>query len=97
MAELEGRLGRAEQRARYTSLADRLKAVHAKTLFNPQTGWLAWWKSKEGELRDHATPIVNGLVIEYGLVEPAMAPVARARLRRVPRPVTGSGRFILVR
>ncbi len=71
VAELEGRLGRAEKRARYTSLADRLKAVYARTLFNPRTGWLAWWKSKDGELHDYASPIVNGLAIEYGLVEPA--------------------------
>ena len=37
---------------------------------NPQTGWLAWWKSADGELHDYASPIVNGLAIEYGLVEP---------------------------
>ena len=37
---------------------------------NPATGWLAWWKSADGELHDYATPIVNGLAIEYGLVEP---------------------------
>ncbi|MHB0959557.1 MAG: alpha-L-rhamnosidase-related protein [Pirellulaceae bacterium] len=69
LADLEQRLGRAEQATRYHDLADRLKASYAKTLFNPATGWLAWWKSEDGELHDYATPIVNGLAIEYGLVE----------------------------
>jgi hypothetical protein len=70
LADLEGQLGRAQQQARYTELADRLKDVYFKTLYNPATGWLAWWKSADGQLHDYATPIVNGLAIEYGLVEP---------------------------
>ena len=35
-----------------------------------ETGWLAWWKSRDGELHDYASPTLNGLAIEYGLVEP---------------------------
>lgn len=70
LAELEGQLGRAQQQAHYTQLADRLRATYFKTLYNPATGWLAWWKSADGQLHDYATPIVNGLAIEYGLVEP---------------------------
>lgn len=82
LAELEGRLKRGEQQTRYTQLADRLKAAYFKTLFNPQTGWLAWWKSEDGELHDYASPIINGLAIEYGLVEPAQGREILARLRR---------------
>jgi hypothetical protein len=70
LAELEGKLGRVQQQTHITELADRLKAVYFKTLYNPATGWLAWWKSADGHLHDYATPIVNGLAIEYGLVEP---------------------------
>jgi len=70
LAEIEGQLGRVQQQTRYTQLADRLKAVYVKTLYNPTTGWLAWWKSADGQLHDYATPVVNGLAIEYGLVEP---------------------------
>lgn len=70
LAELEQRLGRTEQCARYQELADRLQATYAKTLFNPATGWLAWWKSEDGELHDYASTVVNGLAIEYGLVAP---------------------------
>lgn len=81
LAALEVRLKRGEQEARYTQLADRLKAAYFTTLFNPQTGWLAWWKSEDGELHDYASPIINGLAIEYGLVEPAPGREILARLR----------------
>jgi|GEM_PF-154431 len=73
LADLERKLGRTEKAAEYTQLADRLKAVYAKTLYNPKTGWLAWWKSRDGELHDYASPTLNGLAIEYGLVEPGRA------------------------
>jgi hypothetical protein len=81
LADLEGKLGRREQQARYTQLADKLKAAYAPTLLNPATGWLAWWKSTDGELHDYAAPTVNGLAIEYGLVEPARGREILARLR----------------
>jgi hypothetical protein len=80
LAELEGQLARTKQQAHYTELADRLKAVYAKTLFNPETGWLAWWKSSDGHLHDYATPIVNGLAIEYGLIAPEEGRQILARL-----------------
>jgi hypothetical protein len=80
LAELEGRLNRTAQQLHYTQLADRLKAVYAKTLYNPATGWLAWWKSADGELHDYATPVVNGMAIEYGLVEPDEGRKILARL-----------------
>lgn len=70
LADLEEKLGRSEQASHYCQLADRLQAAYAPTLLNPKTGWLAWWKSADGELHDYATPIVNGLAIEYGLVKP---------------------------
>jgi hypothetical protein len=80
LAELEGQLGRVQQQTHFTELADRLKAVYFKTLYNPATGWLAWWKSADGKLHDYATPIVNGMAIEYGLVEPDEGQKILARL-----------------
>ncbi|MGD0093013.1 MAG: hypothetical protein ABSE73_24135 [Planctomycetota bacterium] len=82
LADLESKLRRTEQQARYTQLADKLKAAYCKTLLNPATGWLAWWKSSDGELHDYASPVVNGLAIEYGLVEPALGREILARLRK---------------
>lgn len=82
LADLEHKLGREEQRARYTQLADKLKSAYAKTLLNPATGWLAWWKSADGELHDYAAPTINGLAIEYGLVPPAQGREILAKLRK---------------
>jgi hypothetical protein len=81
LADLEEQLGRTEKRRHYTVLADRLKAAYFKALYNPATGWLAWWKSEDGMLHDYGSPIVNGLAIEYGLVEPAQGRQILARLR----------------
>jgi hypothetical protein len=82
LADLERKFGRGEQQARYTQLADKLKASYVPTLLNPATGWLAWWKSADGQLHDYAGPTVNGLAIEYGLVEPAQGRAILARLRK---------------
>ncbi len=81
LADLEQKLGRGEQKIRYTQLADKLKAAYAPTLLNPATGWLAWWKSADGQLHDYAAPTVNGLAIEYGLVPPQQGREILARLR----------------
>ncbi len=81
LADLEHRLGRTEKRARYSRLADRLKAVYRDALFNPTTGWLGMWRSADGELHDYASPVWNGIAIEYGLVDPAEGRQILSRLR----------------
>lgn len=80
LADLESKLGRRDQQRRYNRLADRLKAAYHKALFNPKNGWLAWWKSKDGQLHDYAAPVVNGLAIEYGLVSKDQGKRILARL-----------------
>ena len=87
-ADLERRLGRGEKAARYSRLADRLKAAYAKTLYNPRNGWLSWWKSRDGEFHDYASPTLNGMAIEYGLVEPDLA---RGILDRLWRKMSEAG------
>ncbi len=86
LAGLEKKMGRGDKRDIYSRLADKLKVSYAKTLYNPKSGWLAWWKSRDGELHDYASPTLNGLAIEYGLVEPERADrVLRAMLERQMR------------
>jgi len=80
LADLEMTLDRADAARRYGGLADRLKAAYAKTLYNAETGWLAWWKSADGELHDYATLVVNSLAIEYGLVDSKQGEQIMARL-----------------
>ena len=81
LADLESRLGHIELNRRYSELAQKLKAAYVRTLYNKDTGWLAWWKSSDGRLHDYASPAVNGLAIEYGLVEPEQGRQILARLR----------------
>jgi hypothetical protein len=69
LADLESKLRREEQRSRYARLAERLKAAYARSLYNPETGWIGGWRSQDGKLHDYASPVVNGLAIEYGLVD----------------------------
>jgi hypothetical protein len=69
LADLESKLHREDQRSRYARLAERLKAAYARTLYNPETGWIGGWKSQDGKLHDYASPVINGLAIEYGLVD----------------------------
>jgi Bacterial alpha-L-rhamnosidase 6 hairpin glycosidase domain len=82
LAELEGKLGRTSQQKRYRQLANRLKRAYVRVLYNPATGWLGWWRSADGELHDFASPVVNGLAIEYGLVEQAQGRDILLRLWR---------------
>ena len=71
-----------------------MQAVYAETLFNPDTGWLGWWRSEDGRLHDPASPLINGMAIEYGLVDVALGRAILARLREKMRQV-GFTRFDL--
>jgi hypothetical protein len=88
LADLEAKLGRRKQQARYLELARNLKAAYVKTLYNPKTGWLGWWRSADGELHDYASPVVNGMAIEYGLVDAAQG---RKILDRLWTKISGAG------
>jgi hypothetical protein len=81
LADLERKLGRTTRQDKYTALADRLKKSYAKVLMNWEKGWLGWWRSRDGELHDYATPVVNAMAIEYGLIEPAQGKEILSRLR----------------
>ena len=70
LADLESRLGRKEKRDHYLQWAGRLKSVYEKTFYNPATGWLGWWRSRDGMLHDIATDVVADAAIMYGLVPP---------------------------
>ncbi len=81
LSDLESKIGRNVGTDKYKALAGRLKAAYYKTLYNPKTGWLAWWKSEDGQLHDYASPTLNGLAIDYGLVEKEQAREILKRLR----------------
>lgn len=88
LADLEKQMQRPEQQQQYTQRADRLKSVYVKTFLNPKTGWLAWWKSEDGEVHDLSSPMITSLAICYGLVEPSQG---RQMLDRLWRKIEAVG------
>ncbi len=70
-AGMAHRLGYGEDASRYARSAAKLKEAYWSTLFNPATGWIAGWKSADGQLHDHAFVMINSMAICYGLVPPA--------------------------
>jgi len=70
LADVEKQLQRPERQAEYTRRADRLKAAYFKTFFDPDSGWLIWWQSRDGQRHNLSSPMINSLAICYGLVEP---------------------------
>ena len=70
---LAGKSGDAEGAARYGGRAAKLKASFRKTFFNPETGWIAWWRSLDGALHDVHSDVPTSLATLYGLLEPADA------------------------
>jgi len=71
LAELEGQLGRDEQKQRYRQMTDRLKTVFLKTFYNPETGWLGWWRSQDGKLHDIHSDVPTSFAITYGVIDKA--------------------------
>jgi len=61
--------GRKEQARQFEQAARKLKAAYYKTFYNPQTGMLAGWKSRDGKLHDYAFTFIQGLAITYGMVD----------------------------
>ena len=70
LAALQKKLGRDEKAAKYTALAERLKQAFIPAFLNPETGWLGWWRSADGELHDVWSDMPTSLAINNGLVTP---------------------------
>jgi len=69
LAKMEKKAGNDEQAARFEKAAEKLKAAYYKTFYNPDTGMLAGWKSRDGKLHDYAFTFIQGLAITYGLID----------------------------
>ncbi len=73
-------LGQRDLAARAGEAANTIKANYARVLLNPATGWVAGWRSRDGELHDYAFLFVNGLALALGLVQPDQARAALLKL-----------------
>jgi hypothetical protein len=62
--------------------AQQLQAAFVPTLFNPETGWLAGWRSADGALHDHAMHSVTALAAIYGLLTDSQAHEMLSRLEK---------------
>jgi hypothetical protein len=69
LADLEERLGRSAEAQVWRRHALKLKEAYACSLLNPAGTWLGWWRSADGQLHDLASPLINAMAIEYGLVD----------------------------
>ncbi|HUW60715.1 MAG TPA: hypothetical protein VMZ06_06880 [Candidatus Bathyarchaeia archaeon] len=69
LADLERRLGRTEQEQPYRQKAGQLKAAFLPAFYNPETGWLGWWRSRDGMLHDIYSDVPTSFAINYGVLE----------------------------
>jgi hypothetical protein len=61
-------LGKKDDAELYRHLALKLKQSYFKTFYNPKTGVLAGWKSRDGKLHDYYFLMVNSMAVYYNLV-----------------------------
>ncbi len=73
LADLERLANRPQQASIYERDADRIRKAFVPTFFNPKTGILAGWKSRDGELHDYWFTFINGQAIVLGLVPDELA------------------------
>lgn len=56
-----------------TAFTDRFRTVFHQTFFNPQTGVYGGWISQDGKMHDYMFTFINGMAINYGLVDQELA------------------------
>jgi hypothetical protein len=61
-------LHKKEDVERYKQLSIKLKNAYFTTFYNPKTGVLAGWKSRDGKLHDYYFLMVNSMAVYYNLV-----------------------------
>jgi hypothetical protein len=62
--------------------ANNLRKNYPSVLLNPQTGWIAGWRSRDGQLHDYAFIWVNGVALAFGLLDKDLAQKALTALER---------------
>jgi len=69
LARLGAVAGRKKEAQKFEQAAQKLKGAYYKTFYNPETGMLAGWKSRDGSLHDYAFTFIQGIAITYGVVD----------------------------
>ncbi len=63
------RLGHGKEAEDCRRLAEGIRENYARVLLNPETGWVAGWRSCDGELHDYGYTFINGPAIAFGLLD----------------------------
>jgi hypothetical protein len=66
-------LGNTELSTRCADTAAALAANYARQLVNPETGWVAGWRSRDGQLHDFGFLWINGVACAFGVMDAAAA------------------------
>jgi len=73
--------------------ADSIRANYGPTLVNPDTGWVAGWKSRDGKLHDFAFVWVNGVACAFGVLDAKVARKALKNLEKLRKEKIGYSYF----
>jgi len=79
-AALMEELGQTPEADQCRRAAAALREAYPRFLLNPETGWVAGWRSRDGRLHDAAYLWVNGVAAAFGLLPEAVAKEALRRL-----------------
>ena len=69
LAKLANLLEKTDDSQYFSVFATRLKANYFNIFYNPKTGVLAGWRSRDSQLHDYYFIFVNSIAISYGLIE----------------------------
>ena len=68
-AAVARQVGRKDDGEFFAARAAQLRRAYVPTFLNPATGFLAGWRSADGQLHDYWFTFVSGVAITYGLVD----------------------------
>ncbi len=71
LSEVAAQLNNKADEEFFTAFAAKLKSAFYPAFFNPSTGVLGGWRSKDGQLHDYYFLFVNSMAITYGLIDEA--------------------------
>lgn len=71
LSEVAVMLNRKADHEYFTELGAKLRSAFYPAFYNPATGVLAGWRSKDGQLHDYYFLFVNSMAITYDLVDAA--------------------------
>jgi len=80
MRRMAEKLQNPSDARRYGAAAVKLHDAYFPAFYNPATGFVAGWRSADGQLHDYSFTFVDGIAVLYGLVPPDRAAAVMDRL-----------------